>query len=405
MKEKIVLAYSGGLDTTAIIPWLKEHYDDAEVIAVCVDIGQKDDFTTIKSRGLATGASACHLIDAKTEFVTEYVYDLVQAGCTYEGKYLLGTSIARPLIAKKLVEVARQVGATAICHGSTGKGNDQVRFEMTIKALAPHMQVIAPWRLDSWQFQSREDLIAYLQSKNIPTPTRVEKSYSCDANIWHVSHEGLELENPCLAPNYQNMLQLCVTPEEAADQPTYIEIGFEQGVPVRIDGETVSPLEMMKDLNTIGGANGIGIIDIVENRMVGMKSRGVYETPGGTILAYAHKELEYLCLDKQSLAFKDTAGVKYAELLYQGEWFTPLRSAVSLLMKSLNSTLTGTVKLKLYKGNIISQGATSDFSLYNEAISSFVTGDLYNQNDAQGFINLFCLPVEVRALMQERNQG
>ncbi len=404
MKEKFVLAYSGGLDTTAIIPWLKENYNDAEIIAVTVDVGQNDNFENLEEKALQTGASKLYLIDVKEEFVTDYIYDVLYANANYEGKYLLGTSMARPLIAKKLVEIAEKEGATAIAHGATGKGNDQVRFELTIKALNPHLKVIAPWREDNWQFRSREDLIEYLQTKNIPAPTVVEKSYSCDSNLWHVSHEGLELENPAQEPNYKNMLQMCVTPEAAPDQATYLEIGFEKGLPVSIDGDTMSPLAIMNKLNDLGSKSGIGIIDIVENRMVGMKSRGVYETPGGTILMYAHKELEYLCLDKQCLAYKDTVGIKYAELVYSGEWHTPLREALSTFMKQLNETITGKVKLKLYKGNILSAGSTSTHSLYNEDIASFATGDLFNHKDAVGFIKLFGLPIEVRALMNEQNK-
>jgi argininosuccinate synthase len=402
-KEKIVLAYSGGLDTTAIIPWLKDNYNDAEIIAVCVDVGQNDIAENLEEKATQSGVSNLYVPDVKKEFVQEYIYDVLRANVTYEGKYLLGTSMARPLIARTLVEIALKEGASAICHGATGKGNDQVRFELTIKALAPHLKVIAPWRMDSWSFGSREDLIAYLESKNIPLPTIKEKSYSCDNNLWHISHEGLELENPSLEPNYKNMLKMCVVPEEAPDEATYVELSFEKGLPTAINGEQMSPLQIMNKLNEVGAANAIGIIDIVENRVVGMKSRGVYETPGGTILMYAHKELEYLCLDKQSLSYKDVVGVKYAELIYSGEWYTPLREALSTFMKSLNETITGTVKLKLYKGNIISAGSSSPYSLYNEDFASFTTGDLYNHNDAAGFIKLFGLPIEVRAMMKGRN--
>lgn len=400
--EKIVLAYSGGLDTTAIIPWLKENYNNAEIIAVCVDVGQNDTFENLEEKAIQSGASKLYLPDVKEEFVQEYIYDILRANATYEGKYLLGTSMARPLIAKALVDVALKEGASSICHGATGKGNDQVRFELSIKALAPNMKVIAPWRMDSWTFGSREELISYLESKNIPTPTIKEKIYSCDSNLWHISHEGLELENPSEEPNYKNMLQMCLVTEEAPDEASYLEIGFEKGLPTTINGENLSPLKIMNKLNEIGAANGIGIIDIVENRVVGMKSRGVYETPGGTILMYAHKELEYLCLDKQSLSYKDVVGVKYAELVYSGEWFTPLREALSTFMKTLNETITGTVKLKLYKGNIISAGSNSAYSLYNKEFASFTTGDLYNHHDAAGFIKLFGLPIEVRAMLKER---
>lgn len=402
-KDKIVLAYSGGLDTTAIIPWLKDNYDDAEIIAVCVDVGQNDKFGGLEEKAIRSGASKLYIPDVKSEFVENYIYDVVRANAAYEGKYLLGTSMARPLITKALVDVALKEGATAICHGATGKGNDQVRFELAVKALAPKLKVIAPWRMDNWTFRSREELIAYLETKNIPIPTLKEKSYSVDSNLWHISHEGLELEDPSKAPNYDNMLQMCVTPEQAPEEPTFLKIDFEKGCPVVINGEKLSPLEIMTKLNEIGAANGIGITDIVENRVVGMKSRGVYETPGGEILMYAHKELEFICLDKQSLSYKIVAGVKYAELVYSGEWYTPLREALSTFMKELNKTITGTVNLKLYKGNIISQGSESPYSLYHEDFASFTTGELYNHSDAVGFIKLFGLPTEVRAMMLERN--
>lgn len=403
-KEKIVLAYSGGLDTSVIIPWLKENYD-AEVIAVCGDVGQGKETEGLEEKALKTGASKLYIADLTEEFITDAIYPCIKANAVYEGKYLLGTSMARPIIAKKLVEIAKKEGATAICHGATGKGNDQVRFELTIKALAPELKIIAPWRLDTWGMQSRDDEMAYLEAHGIPFEASHDNSYSRDRNIWHLSHEGLELEDPANEPNYKHLLQLGVSPEDAPDVPEYITLDFEAGVPVAVNGEKLGPVEMLKKLNEIGGKNGIGIADICENRVVGMKSRGVYETPGGTILYYAHRELEYLCTDKKTQAFNEIASNKFTELVYSGEWYTPLREALSAYFDKVNETVTGTVKLKLYKGNIIPAGSTSPYSLYNESMASFTTGELYNHKDADGFINLFGLPLKVRAMMMANHEN
>ena len=403
-KEKIVLAYSGGLDTSVIIPWLKENYD-AEVIAVCGDVGQGKETEGLEEKALKTGASKLYIADLTEEFITDAIYPCIKANAVYEGKYLLGTSMARPIIAKKLVEIAKKEGATAICHGATGKGNDQVRFELTIKALAPELKIIAPWRLDTWGMQSRGDELAYLEAHGIPFEASHDNSYSRDRNIWHLSHEGLELEDPANEPNYKHLLQLGVSPEDAPDVPEYITLDFEAGVPVAVNGEKLGPVEMLKKLNEIGGKNGIGIADICENRVVGMKSRGVYETPGGTILYYAHRELEYLCTDKKTQAFNEVASNKFTELVYSGEWYTPLREALSAYFDKVNETVTGTVKLKLYKGNIIPAGSTSPYSLYNESMASFTTGELYNHKDADGFINLFGLPLKVRAMMMANHEN
>ncbi len=404
MKEKIVLAYSGGLDTSVIIPWLKENYD-AEVIAVCGDVGQGKETDGLEEKALRTGASKLYIEDLTEEFITDAIYPCIKANAVYEGKYLLGTSMARPIIAKKLVEIAKKEGATAICHGATGKGNDQVRFELTIKALAPELKIIAPWRLDTWGMESREDEMAYLEARGIPFPAKKDDSYSRDRNIWHLSHEGLELEDPANEPNYEHLLQMGVSPENAPDVPEYVTVDFEAGVPVAVNGEKLAPIALLTKLNEIGGKNGIGIIDICENRVVGMKSRGVYETPGGTILYYAHRELEYLCLDKKTLSFNEVASNKLTELVYSGEWYTPLREALSAYFDHTNATVTGSVKMKLYKGNIISAGATSPYSLYNESIASFTTGELYNHKDADGFINLFGLSMKVRAMMKQNNEN
>ncbi|WP_455958589.1 argininosuccinate synthase [Anaerotignum lactatifermentans] len=403
-KEKIVLAYSGGLDTSVIIPWLKENYD-AEVIAVCGDVGQGKETEGLEEKALKTGASKLYIADLTEEFITDAIYPCIKANAVYEGKYLLGTSMARPIIAKKLVEIAKKEGATAICHGATGKGNDQVRFELTIKALAPELKIIAPWRLDTWGMQSRDDELAYLEAHGIPFEASHDNSYSRDRNIWHLSHEGLELEDPANEPNYKHLLQLGVSPEDAPDVPEYITLDFEAGIPVAVNGEKLGPVEMLKKLNEIGGKNGIGIADICENRVVGMKSRGVYETPGGTILYYAHRELEYLCTDKKTQAFNEVASNKFTELVYSGEWYTPLRKALSAYFDKVNETVTGTVKLKLYKGNIIPAGSTSPYSLYNESMASFTTGELYNHKDADGFINLFGLPLKVRAMMMANHEN
>ena len=401
MKEKVILAYSGGLDTTVIIPWLKENYD-FDVVAVCIDVGQGTETDGLEEKALKTGAIKYYLLNVEDEFVVDYIYPAIKANATYEGKYLLGTSLARPLIAKKLVEIAKKEGATAICHGATGKGNDQVRFELGIKALAPELKIIAPWRI--WDIKSREDEIEYLIKKGIEVPMKKGDTYSRDKNLWHLSHEGLELEDPSIEPNYDKLLHLSVTPEKAPDEATYIEIEFEKGVPTKLNGETYAPSEFIKKLNILGGKNGIGIVDMVENRVVGMKSRGVYETPGGTILYYAHKELEYLCLDKQTQSFKSIVSNKFAELAYSGEWFTPLMEALMAFIDKTQETVTGCVKLKLYKGNIIPAGAKSKYSLYNESLASFTTGELYNHKDAEGFINLFGLPLKVRALVNKKNK-
>ncbi len=401
MKEKVILAYSGGLDTTVIIPWLKENYD-FDVVAVCIDVGQGTETDGLEEKALKTGAIKYYLLNVEDEFVVDYIYPAIKANATYEGKYLLGTSLARPLIAKKLVEIAKKEGATAICHGATGKGNDQVRFELGIKALAPELKIIAPWRI--WDIKSREDEIEYLIKKGIEVPMKKGDTYSRDKNLWHLSHEGLELEDPSIEPNYDKLLHLSVTPEKAPDEATYIEIEFEKGIPTKLNGETYAPSEFVKKLNILGGKNGIGIVDMVENRVVGMKSRGVYETPGGTILYYAHKELEYLCLDKQTQSFKSIVSNKFAELTYSGEWFTPLMEALMAFIDKTQETVTGCVKLKLYKGNIIPAGAKSKYSLYNESLASFTTGELYNHKDAEGFINLFGLPLKVRALVNEKNK-
>ena len=400
MKEKVILAYSGGLDTTVIIPWLKENYD-FDVVAVCIDVGQGTETDGLEEKALKTGAVKYYLLNVEDEFVVDYIYPAIKANATYEGKYLLGTSLARPLIAKKLVEIAKKEGATAICHGATGKGNDQVRFELGIKALAPELKIIAPWRI--WDIQSREDEVEYLEKRGIEVPMKKGDTYSRDKNLWHLSHEGLELEDPANEPNYDKLLHLSVAPEKAPDEATYIEIEFEKGIPTKLNGETFTPSEFVKKLNVIGGKNGIGIVDMVENRVVGMKSRGVYETPGGTILYYAHKELEYLCLDKQTQSFKSIVSNKFAELAYSGEWFTPLMESLMAFIDKTQETVTGCVKLKLYKGNIIPAGAKSKYSLYNESLASFTTGELYNHKDAEGFINLFGLPLKVRALVNKKN--
>ncbi len=400
MKEKVILAYSGGLDTTVIIPWLKENYD-YDVVAVCVDVGQGKETDGLEQKALKTGAAKYYLVDCKEEFVKDCVYPMIKADAVYEGKYLLGTSIARPIITKKLVEIAKKENAVAICHGATGKGNDQVRFELTVKALAPELKIIAPWRI--WDIKSREDEVEYLEKRGIEVPMKKGDTYSRDRNVWHISHEGLELENPAEEPNYNSLLHMSTTPENAPDTPTYVEIEFEKGEAVKLNGESLSPLKMVEKLNEIGGKNAIGTIDMVEDRVVGMKSRGVYETPGGTILYAAHKELEYLCLDKETQSFKSIVSNKYAEAVYAGQWYTPLMEAMNAFINSTQKNVTGSVKLKLYKGNIIPAGAKSKYSLYNESLASFTTGELYNHKDAEGFINLFGLPLKVNALVKKLN--
>jgi argininosuccinate synthase len=401
MKEKVILAYSGGLDTTAIIPWLKENYD-YEVVCCCIDVGQGNELDGLEERAKLSGASKLYIEHITDEFVDEYVLPCVKAGAVYENKYLLGTSMARPVIAKKLVEIARKEGASAICHGATGKGNDQVRFELGIKALAPDLKIIAPWRCnDTWKMQSREDEIAYCKAHGIDLPFDASHSYSRDRNLWHISHEGLELEDPANAPNYDHLLVLGVSPEKAPDQGEVISLTFKEGAPVALNGEEMKASEIIAKLNEIGGRNGIGIVDIVENRVVGMKSRGVYETPGGTILMEAHTQLEELILDRDTLAYKKGIGDKFADVVYEGKWFTPLREALQAFVESTQKYVTGEVKVKLYKGNIIKQGTTSPYSLYNESIASFTTGELYDHHDAEGFINLFGLSLKVRAMMME----
>ncbi len=398
MKEKVVLAYSGGLDTTAIIPWLKEHFG-YEVICCCVDCGQGNELDGLDERAKMSGAAKLYIEDITDDFAENYIMPCVQADAVYENKYLLGTSMARPAIAKKLVEIARKEGASAICHGATGKGNDQIRFELSIKALAPDLKIIAPWRMtDVWTMQSREDEIEYCKKHGIDLPFDHSHSYSRDRNLWHISHEGLELEDPANEPNYEHMLVLGVTPEKAPDEAEYVTMTFEKGVPVSINGKSMKVADIIRELNRLGGKHGIGIVDIVENRVVGMKSRGVYETPGGTILMEAHRQLEELILDRATMEAKKDMGNKMAQIVYEGKWFTPLREAVQAFVTSTQEYVTGEVKFKLYKGNIIKAGTVSPYSLYNESLASFTTGDMYDHHDASGFITLFGLPLKVRAM-------
>ena len=403
--KKVVLAYSGGLDTSIIIPWLKENYNNCEVIAVSADVGQGTELDGLEEKALKTGASKLYIEDLKEEFIQEYVYPTVQAGAVYENKYLLGTSFARPIIAKRIVEIAKAEGADAICHGCTGKGNDQVRFELTIKAFAPEMTIIAPWR--EWSIKSREEEIEYAEAHNIPLKINRETNYSKDKNIWHLSHEGLDLEDPANEPQYNHpgFLELGVSPEQAPDEPTYVTIHFEKGKPTAINGKEMNGVEVVTTLNELGGKNGVGLADIVENRLVGMKSRGVYETPGGAILYHAHNKLEELCLDRDTFHYKQQIGLKFAELVYYGQWFTPLREALSAFVDSTQQTVTGDVKLKLYKGNIIDAGVTSPYSLYDPEIATFDEDEVYNQADANGFINLFGLPIKVYAHMKAKTEN
>lgn len=396
--KKVVLAYSGGLDTSVIIPWLKENYN-CEVIACCVNLGQPEDYAAVEKKAIKSGASKAYIVDAQEEFVEDYIWPTVKAGCIYEGKYLLGTSFARPLIAKILVDVAKKEGADAIAHGATGKGNDQVRFELGIKALSPNTTIIAPWR--EWEFKGREDCMAYAAKHDIPVVATKAHPYSMDQNIWHLSHEGGHLENPANGPK-DDVLLVCKSPMEAPDEITSVSIDFKEGVPVAVNGKNGSPLELLKTLNEIGAANGIGIVDIVENRLVGMKSRGIYENPGGAIIMYAHKELEYLCLDRATYHYKEQVANKLAELVYDGMWFAPLKTALQAFVDTTQQTVTGTVNLKLYKGNIMSDGATSPYSLYSQEFVTFEEDDVYNQADAEGFINLFGLPLKINALMKEK---
>lgn len=401
-KEKVVLAYSGGLDTSVIMKWLKENYD-YEVIAVCCNAGQKEDFDAIEKKALATGAIKAITVDIREEFITDYIWPTLKAGATYEN-YLLGTSMARPLMAQKLVEIAKEEGAFYIAHGCTGKGNDQVRFETAVHALDPSIKIIAPWRMDAWEFQSREDLIEYSKDHDIPISQSTAKIYSRDENIWHISHEGGELENPW-NEHYDSIHVLSVPPEKAPDEVTYVEIDFEKGVPVAVDGVKMEPVQLLMKLNELGSKNGIGTIDIVENRLVGMKSRGVYETPGGTILFAAHSGLEELILDRDTSHYKKIVGDKFAELLYNGLWFTPLREAISAFVDVTQEKVTGTVKMKLYKGNAIVTAKKSLYSLYNEEFATFSKDEVYNQYDAEGFINLWSLPLKIRAIQKETVEG
>ncbi len=401
--KKVVLAYSGGLDTSIIIPWLKENYNNCEVIAVAADVGQGAELSGLEEKAIKTGASKLYIEDLREVFVDEFIIPTVKAGAVYENQYLLGTSFARPIIAKRIVEIAKAEGADAICHGCTGKGNDQVRFELTIKAFAPDMKIIAPWR--TWELKSREDEIAYAEAHNVPLAITRETNYSKDKNLWHLSHEGLDLEDPANEPDYDKILELGVSPERAPDKATYITVSFEKGVPVALDGEKMSALAIIEKLNKLGGENGIGIVDMVENRLVGMKSRGVYETPGGTILYKAHEALETLTLDRDTMHYKQqmVAG-KFSELVYYGQWYTPLREALSAFVDTTQETCTGDVKLKLYKGNIMLASLTSPYSLYDEDIATFDEDEVYDQMDSQGFINLFGLPIKVKAMINKKNQ-
>ncbi len=404
MKEKVVLAYSGGLDTTVIIPWLKENFD-YEVICVCGNCGQAEELDGLEERALSSGASKLYIEDLTDEFCDDFIMPCVQAHAVYENKYLLGTSMARPVIAKKLVEIARKEGATAICHGATGKGNDQIRFELGIKALAPDLKIIAAWRNEKWNLNSREEEIEYCRQHGINLPFSADSSYSRDRNLWHISHEGLELEDPANEPNYEHLLVLGTTPEKAPEEGEYVTMTFEKGIPTSVNGKKMKVADIIAALNELGGKHGIGIIDIVENRVVGMKSRGVYETPGGTILYEAHQQLEELILDRDTYALKADLGNKFAQVVYEGKWFTPLREALQAFIESTQQYVTGEVKFKLYKGNIIKAGTTSPYTLYNESIASFTTGDLYDHHDAEGFINLFGLSCKVRAMkMQEQGE-
>ena len=398
--KKVVLAYSGGLDTSIIIPWLKENYNNCEVIAVSADVGQESELEGLEEKAIKTGASKLYIEDLRKEFIEDYIYPTMKAGAIYENKYLLGTSFARPVIAKRIVEIAKKEGADAICHGCTGKGNDQVRFELTIKAFAPEMTIIAPWR--TWNIKSRDEEIDYAEAHNIPLKITRETNYSKDKNLWHLSHEGMDLEDPANEPKYDEILELGVSPEKASDQATYVTVTFEKGVPVKVDGQKLSSVEIIEKLNKIGGANGVGICDMVENRLVGMKSRGVYETPGGTILYTAHEILESICLDKDTQHFKQHVAIKFADLVYNGQWFTPLREALSAFVDKTQETVSGEVKLKIYKGNVMNAGVRSEHSLYSEDIATFGEDDVYDQYDSQGFINLYGLPIKVKALLDQK---
>jgi len=399
-KEKIILAYSGGLDTSIIIPWLKENYD-YEVIAMAADVGQGEELEPLNEKAIKTGASKIYIEDLREEFITDFIWPTLKAQAVYEGKYLLGTSFARPIIAKRLVEIAHKEGATAICHGATGKGNDQVRFELTIKALAPELKIIAPWRI--WDIRSREDAIDYANARNISVPVTKKRPYSMDRNLWHLSHEGADLENPWNEPK-DDLFMICKSPKDAPETPTYVEIDFEKGIPVSVNGKKLAPIELIETLNKLGAENGVGIDDLVENRLVGMKSRGVYETPGGTILYAAHHELECLTLDRATAHYKEMLAIRFAELVYDGCWYTPLREALSAFVDNTQQTVTGTVRLKLYKGRATPAGAKSPYSLYSEEFVTFGADEVYNQKDAEGFINLFGLPLKMRALMMKNKE-
>ena len=400
-KKKVVLAYSGGLDTSIIIPWLKENYD-YEVIAMAADVGQGEELAPLEKKAIETGASKIYIEDLRKEFVEDFIFPTLKAGAIYEGKYLLGTSFARPVIAKRLVEIAEKEGAEAISHGATGKGNDQIRFELTVKALNPHLKIIAPWRI--WDIKSREDAINYANARNIPIPVTKKHPYSMDRNLWHLSHEGGDLEDPWNEPK-EHVYLICTPPEKAPDTPTYVEIDFEAGIPVRINGSSYDSVSLIDYLNVLGAENGIGIVDMVENRLVGMKSRGVYETPGGTILYAAHRELESITLDRATMHFKEIISSKFAELVYDGCWYAPLREALSAFVDSIQKNVTGTVRMKLYKGNCIPAGVKSPYSLYSEEFATFEEDAVYDQKDAEGFINLFGLPLKVRALMERKQKG
>lgn len=403
--KKVVLAYSGGLDTSIIIPWLKENYNNCEVIAVSGDVGQGTELDGLEEKAIKTGASKLYIEDLNKEFVEDFVFPTVKAGAVYEGKYLLGTSFARPVIAKRIVEIAKKEGADAICHGCTGKGNDQVRFELTIKAFAPEMEIIAPWRI--WDLKSRDEEIDYAEAHNIPLKINRETNYSKDKNLWHLSHEGLDLEDPANEPMYEKegFLELGVSPIQAPDKPTYVTIHFEKGIPTAIDGKEMDGVSIIKKLNELGGANGIGLADIVENRLVGMKSRGVYETPGGTVLYYAHDVLETITLDKATQRMKQKLAIDFADIVYNGQWYTPLREALSAFVDKTQETVTGDVKLKLYKGNIITAGVTSPYTLYDEEVATFDEDNVYDQKDSAGFINLFGLPIKVKAMLDAKRNN
>ena len=404
MKERVILAYSGGLDTTAIIPWLKETYD-FDVVCVCIDVGQESELEGLEERAKYSGAEKLYILDVVDEFCDDFIVPGVQANATYENKYLLGTSFARPLIAKKLVEIARKENATTICHGATGKGNDQVRFEINIKALAPDLKIIATWRQPEWTMQSREDEIAYCKAHGIDLPFDASSSYSRDRNLWHISHEGLELEDPAQEPNWDHLLVLGTHPEKAPDEAEYVTMTFEKGVPKSVNGKDMKVSDIIRELNKLGGKHGVGIVDIVENRVVGMKSRGVYETPGGTILMEAHKQLEELILDRDTLAYKKLVSDKFADMIYEGKWYCPLRESLQAFIEKTQERVTGEVKFKLYKGNIIKAGTTSPYSMYSEELASFTTGDLYDHKDAEGFINLFGLSMKVRAMLDAKRDN